>query len=488
MKTYLVEQNRWFQVAVFLLFILTLFFGADHISLFQEEAKNGVSAINGLVKNEFWTLETEVSPLMKLITGGAYSTIAQSEWGLRMPNALMLIFSFFIFYKLGAKIFSEKVAIISLLFAAGSFPLLLIGKLSVADIWLFSLSLIQYLLVIYQLKRPRIAQFISILLLSVLFLFVQPISSFVFHVSLLGILFLLHPKKRHLQGLFLGLLLIHIAYTITCEPVVYTDGFLFSYQKNIGLFLVATLGGMLFSLGFFPVAIWHIIRRLRAKEELAILTFSGLVAGLLSMSLLAHFILLLLVVKQVLAYTQKNYPYQNLAKIGTIIQVVFACLLGIYIIMGSYGWFQGTGFRRAFFFGTPYWAFGIYTLVSMYVFRAKHLIMSIVLGAVVSNFLFWTQIIPLWDTERNVYKEMVVTIQEHVGTSPSYVQIKGEEGSAIPEFYKKTILNTVENETRPSIYVVNKKESSVEDGKVLGTVFGREFPWEEKKTYIILEK
>lgn len=494
------ENNRLFQTIIFLLFVLALFYGSDFIAIWDIETDLANASLNNLSEGMAFSIRDSFSTLAEMMTAGSLSTVGYSEWGIRMPSLLMLATSFFAFYKLGGKIFSNKFSLLTLLLATASFPLLIIGKIATTDIWLFSIQLLIYPLSIIQLKKRNNLYTPLIILLSVLLVFIQPLSALLFNAIFFGTLFLLHKNGKSL--------LIESSTTIAASLAIpfllglpwINEGFLFSYNHYLGYYFLAVFAGVLAALGFMPAVLTHLYKRLIIKEEMAILSFAGIMAGLCSVSLFAHFLLLFLLVKQIEAFTQNNYPYKNIVKTFTILQVLLSFFVAMLFMLNGFTWFQGTGFRKALIFGTPLWGIGIFTLVALYSNNKKYIMSSIVLGGVIANFLFWTQIMPLWEAERNIHKDITESVLETVKANEKTSIYLTDQlaGAKALHFYRKTKLNgkivgyasPLEKglDNKGFIYVTNKKETQPNDSiSIIKTIKGRKYPWEKMEEYIIVK-
>lgn len=492
-----IEENRLFQTIVFLLFLLTLFYGSDFMSIWEAESGIAISSLDNLSKGLPFSFGDGFSPLAELIISGGLSTVGFSEWGIRISSLLILVASFLFFYKLGAKVFSEKPTLLAILLAASSFPLLLIGKIATTDIWLFGLQLLIFSLTIIQLKKKNIVRTLSIIILSVLLVFINPLSALIFNTLFFAVLYFLHENGKNIliEGIISTLAVLLI--TLISDLNWVNSGFLFSYDQDILYYIVFVLFGMISVFGFIPTVFVHLFKRLKIKEELAVITFAGLFSGLFSISFLPHFILLFLVGKQLELVEHKNYPYLNQIKAFTIIQVVLSFFVALLFMLNGFAWFQGSGFWKALFFGIPLWGLGIFTLVSIYLKKKQQIIVSIILGGMISNFLLWTQIMPLWEAEKNTMKDIVNTIHE-INKEKEINTIyfdKDLSTSYALEFYNKTILkdkeikfdSPTEKNTGNNIIYITEMDSTASHPilKEIKTIKGREFPWQNLKTYTI---
>jgi hypothetical protein len=492
------ENNRLFQTLIFLLFVLALFYGSDFMAIWNIETTLANASLDNISEGMAFNIGDGFSPLAEMITAGSLSTVGFSEWGIRMPSLLMLATSFFAFYKLGGKIFSNKFSLLTLLLAAASFPLLMIGKIGTTDIWLFSIQLLIFPLAIVQLKKRNNLYAIFIVLLSILLVFIHPLSALLFNAIFFGTLFLLHKKGKSILiegtiAIFSSLL---IPFLLGLPWM--NEGFLFSYTNNLNYYLLCVFVGLMAALGFLPAVLIHLFKRLRIKEEMAILSFAGILAGLCSISLFAHFVLLLLIAKQIEVFSQENYPYKNIVKTFTILQVLFSFFIAMLFMFNGFTWFQGTGFRKALIFGIPLWGMGIVTLVTLYSDNKKYIMSSIILGGIITNFLFWTQIMPIWEAERNIYKDIAEAAVETIKKDkkiPIFITDELAKSEAL-HFYEKTRLKeeTV-GYTSPLkkgldsnfIYITNKVEIQSNDSiPIIKTIKGREYPWQKMQEYILI--
>ncbi len=497
----LIEENRILQTSGFLLFILTLFYGADFMSVWEVEARLANSALANLSEGMFFGMSPEFSPLSELMVAGGLSTVGMNELGIRLSNMLLLASSLFLFYTYGKKFFGLKHTIIAILMAIGSFPLLLIGKIVSTDIWLFFLQLLIFFLTIYQLKKPQALILGGLVFLNIFLVLIQPLSALIFSLIFYGFFLLLHKDRKRIALVPCISIPVQLGLVIFFNKQWIHDGFLMSYGTNLGYYFILVVAGLFGAFGFVPTALYHTFKRLFIKEEMAIITGSALVAGLLSCSFLPHMVLLFLIGKQMDQYDEDVFPYRNAIRVFTIIQVVLGFFIAMMLILNGFTWFGGEGFRKTMIFGTPIWAFGIYTLVSLYSNSRKHLFLSVFLSGWLFNFLFWIQIMPLWEAERNITKDMVnMSLEKSDGIEDRRIYLDESYSNDEPmEFYRKTYLDReivayvspTERDSSGITFYIQDGENSIVSNIELDTLVkakGRSYPWEEMGTYYLLKK
>ncbi len=487
------SENRFFQLLVFLGFIIALFFGSDFAALFGLEYQTSAQAISVLKNGILSVFEDKVSPLDGIFRAGGFSTVGITEWGLRFPSLILMVFTLFYFYQRGKNIFSGKTSLLTILLVATSFPFILIGKMGTPDIVLFSLQLITFLQLIIQLKKPNIVNQLLIGTLIVLMVFVSPFSALVFiAVNLLG-LGIMHKEKKNVLPVLIFSSILPLIFTFLFFQIpFFPEGFIFSPKGGVGyffllLFLLLTLG-----IGFWVAGLVQSFSRLRKGEEFSLLILTGIFSGLLGFSWFGGFMLLLLTAKQIESYSLPNYPYKPLVKAFTIIQVVLAFFPAMILMMFGYQWFGGVGFNKGLLTGLPLWICGIVVLVGLYGEKENLIRNGIIFGGLIFSLLFWTQWFPVWETERNIKQETISLMTERVkkkkeknlGIEPDilsqqefdfYFNKLGRDSVDLQLF-----LNGI-----PS-YHISKSSNSYPSGN-LDSLKGRTYPWEEMETYYFTE-
>ncbi len=493
-------ENKLFPTACLLIFILTLFYGMDYMALWNVETEFALASLAHLSEGILFSFDDGFSPLPELIMSGSFVTVGESEWAVRFPSLILLAAALFSFYKTGSKIFSEKSTLLSVLLSIASFPIILISKLGLVDIWLLALPLFIFPLTIVQLKQPALWKNIALITLFIVMSLVQALSALLFCVSLYGILYLFHPNKKNLLIPVISSILSIVLITLVSGQNWIQDGFLFNYGQNLSWFFVLSILGLLSGFGFIPAVIMNLFSRLKRKEELSIISLAGMLAGLFSVSWFFHFMIIFLIGKQIESYTKENYPYRKSVKIFTVVQVVFSFFLASVLLMYSYNWFGGLGFRKALFLGCSLWGMGILSLVGLVSLNRNYIIIASVLGGVLFNFLLWTQYIPVWEAERNYIKDISFSAFENkkeIKDKNIYLSENLSENSSM-EFYRKTKLQglsvgysrpTERDDSSRTLYVLDHDTFQIDSTfLIIDNIKGRDFPWEKMKEFSITMK
>ncbi len=489
-------ENRIFLTVCFLLFILTLFYGMDYFSIWNIESELAIASLNQLSEGILFSFHDNFSPLPQLLISGSLSTVGKNEWALRFPSLILLVFALFSFYKMGSKTFGVRPSLFATLLAIGSVPLLLMGKMGSADIWLFILPLLIFPLTIIQIKKPKNSQVVTLIMLYTCYTFVQPLSAFIFCILLNGLFYLYHKQNKNLTLPTLISIPLIITITLLSDMEWVQGGFLFNYNKNLILFILLSLFGSLSSFGFLPGVIQQLILRIKQKEELSILILIGMIAGLFSFSWLFHFLLLFLIGKQIEAFSQEKYPFKNSVKTLSVIQVVISFFLAAIFLMYGYQWFGGPGFRGALLLGISLWIMGIISLVGMVAINKNQIILGCVLGGIIFNFFLWIQFLPVWENERNYIKDAVVHLKENSDKETDINNICLDESFSKSDrmtFYRKSYFKGVSvaycsyPTTQKKHYLYLQQDNSEKDSifHIHKKIKGRDKPWKEFQTYHI---
>ena len=73
-----------------------------------------------------------------------YKSLKFNEFGLRLPNVIVLLLTFFGFYYFGKKIFGLKNTVVTLLVLGSSFLPVNLAKFATGDVWLFGVQLMSF--------------------------------------------------------------------------------------------------------------------------------------------------------------------------------------------------------------------------------------------------------------------------------------------------------------------------------------------------------
>ena len=360
-------------------------------------------------------------------------------WGIGIINSFsgfdpfLLRFSGPIFFTLtliccwiwGQKIFGRQTAVFSILLISASFVLPNIAKLAVGDTWLLCAQFIAFLMVILYLKQPVIGWRLGFYLAGVVSILIHPLSSVIFLLTLVSLLYFFHPKGKSLWKLNPWIMVIasSVLFYLLGWRDWRSEGFVLDYfGLSWGKYLIANLLGVLPWLGFVIAGVIDSLKKRLKGEEFGLIMLTCFFSALLSQSPVLGMILAIWGGKHLGDYFIKNYPYRNIIKTVSILNLVLAFCLASFLMMRGFFEFKGLGFQAGLFFSFAYWVPTFIAIVGLYGPKKRLVISGMVLTGLLASFVFWYQINPLLESRRNLPKRLVQTIQEQnlLESSPIY--------------------------------------------------------------------
>ncbi|MEM6964825.1 MAG: glycosyltransferase family 39 protein, partial [Bacteroidota bacterium] len=338
-----------------------------------------------------------------------YKSLGFNEFGLRLPNVVVLLLTFLGFYFFGKKLFGQKATVVTLLVMASSFLPVNFAKVATGDVWLFSVQLMSFIFLIFFLKQPINKWKWGVWIFTVLGALVHPLSMLVWSLGLWGYLQFWHPKKRNLRQLMLLPLLL----------IIYVPLYFFGYislampyfymgigSGNFSYYFVIALLGILPWFGFLPAALWDMIKKLKKKEEMAMINLGWILLAIFSQSLVIVAAFSFIIAKNLLSYFQKNYPYKRLVKGFTLVNMIFTfCVLTVGLLSGFLN-FQGTGYRSLFGVSALYWMSCMASVLGLFMMNNGLVTGGMAFSGLIATWLFWLQVNPLVESQRNLPQQV----------------------------------------------------------------------------------
>lgn len=355
-----------------------------------------------------------------------YSNSGLNEFGLRLPNVIILILTFVGFYFYGKKIFGVKTTAVTLLVIGSSFLPVNFAKLATGDTWLFGAQLMSFVMMILYLKQPIVKWKWGVWIMVVLGALIHPMSMFVWSLGMWGYLQMVHPKGKNLKGLILLPLVL-----VTYLPLYFFGYVTFDMPHflmgigsgNFKYFFVFTLLGILPWFGFLPASIWDMIQKLRKKEELAIITFGWILFSIFSQGMVILAALSFIIAKNLLAFFQKNYPYRRWVKGFTLLNMIFTFVILFGALLGGFLNFKGMGYRSVLGVSMLYWMASMAAVLGLFMTKNSLVTGGMAVSGLMATWLLWLQVNPLLDSQRSFPKEVYQTLRKDgVGKNASVTQ------------------------------------------------------------------
>lgn len=350
-----------------------------------------------------------------IVLGALLSGTHLSGFLLRLPAAVGLLLSFLGFYWLGRPVYGRETVVYTLLVMGASFLIPLTGKLATGDAWLLGAHLLGYQSLILFLKQP-VARwrwlFYGFLLLGA---WIHPLSTLIFLPGVATIIFFLHPQGRRLVGLnpWLAALLIGLAFYLAGWLEPERGGFLLGFgAMPFGRFALVLVLGLLPFSGFWIAGLWDAFQKVRQGEELSQLVFAWLLFGIVAQSPAAEAALAFLAAKQLVLFFDSRYPHRDIVRTVSVLHLILIFFGITFLLLTGFMEFQGVGFRSAMAFGAVYWIFSFLSVIGMFGLTRRLVVGGTVLSGLAGFLLFWVQVYPLWEGERNLPRRLVERVEE----------------------------------------------------------------------------
>lgn len=334
----------------------------------------------------------------------------------RIIGIVLFISSIVRFYFVAHPFLGKKTVLLTSALIGASFLIPVLAKLATLDIWVFAFHFTAFFTLIRYLKEPKIGWQLLYYFLIAISLLIAPISSLIFLLGTATFIWWKHPQGKRLVKL-------NPWFSIGIQAAIFYFSGLLQWQGNwqifsfegatIGKYLLYNLIGILPFIGFVIAGLRDLAYKAKKKEELAIIIMALLLFSLLALSPVLQVGLALIAAKQMLVFYDKNYPFKNWVRTGTILHLVFAFMVSVALMLGGYSYFGALGFRSGLIFCFMYWAIGLIGVFGLYGGEnRKMLIGGPILSGVLSMFIFWMQLYPLIESRRNFPKELIEAVGE----------------------------------------------------------------------------
>lgn len=366
-----------------------------------------------LTKQAFWLLPALLFAGINMVllndtlhwVPGA-ETMLVEKWGqglpaypflLRLPGALLFFAVLAITYFQGKRFFGKETALLALFVLSGSLLAINAVKWVSGDPWLLFFYLLAILGMIGYLKNPQWQWRLTGIAGGVFSIALQPLGAFAGLLAMALFWRFRHPDGKRLDQLYWwiwGPVVFALSWWwrggVSGDPYLYTSWL----AGRPGWVLGAQFLGMLPWLGFLTAGLVEIIRNQKKGEELSIL-LAGLLAGaLLSGSLVLQWAFALVVAKQLQRFLLAGYPYGNVVKTISILQLAGVLLVGIAGMVYGYLEWGGTGFRIGMSLILAYWMPALFGTIGVFGGNQRLVVLGYAAGTLLLSLAFWAQIGP----------------------------------------------------------------------------------------------
>lgn len=357
---------------------------------------------------------------------------------LRLPNILLMLGGLGGIFFIGRRLLGTFRMFSWILVMSSSLLLVNLAKAATADtsLWVFqalsTLSLLRYL------KQPKRIWWGLSFVFAALAFWSYPLQALLWGAGLYVPLFLLHPAKKVLLQsawwlilpLAGGWLWLQGIFPWKYAAMAMGWGGQLELSWNYGWHLLGLLPWM----GFLVAGIVELARRLRKREELAILQLSILLSGLASGGMILQVAFAFLIMRQVADFANPNYPNRGLVKTFSIIHLVSVFIIGVILLLGGFLNFGGLGFRTVMAVSLPYWIASFLTVSGLVGLDSRYYIGAPFFAGLLLTATAWIQLGPLLEVRRNLPKELPTFIENDPNFSAP-LQIKVADARQAELYY-----------------------------------------------------
>ncbi|MFT5384664.1 MAG: hypothetical protein ACI8X3_001660 [Saprospiraceae bacterium] len=418
LETTFSDRYKGFLVLLGVLTLISLLVMNDFTTMLEsEEAFNILQVQHQLADSATQSLAPFPNTSQFLI----YKIIGFSPFWIRISNVVVFLLLLLGIRVWGAKVFGKRQIITFMVLILSSFLMISLAKFAVADIPLCAFHMMSMAFLVICMKQPKLKWQIVYGLFVMGSFLVQPTGAVIYGLGLLAYMLLFHKDgKNLLQPLIIGI-------WIGLGTLFYflggfewsMEGFIFSYRSGPyghvlcwKEFFTWQVIGILPWLGFLPAALWDLFQKLRKKEEMAIILFGWLLFSIISHAVILQLCLLFLISKQVENYFKPNYPYKNLIKTFSILNLVCTFFVLIALMLGGFAAMHNIGFRSTAAFSGIYWVFGFIAIIGLFSDSRRFIIGGFGLAGSFSLFLFWLQINPIVNRFRDISIQLLDKVEE----------------------------------------------------------------------------
>lgn len=317
-----------------------------------------------------------------------------SDLNVSLPGTLVLFAGLGATYWLGKKFFGRETLFYFLLVLSASLLLPLVVQKPAGDLWVWLCLILTVLASLAWLKQPRLHWRLLTWAAFLPALIFQPLEALLSILPLALFWRFRHPNGRQLDGLFLWIAgpLIAAGVWWWKREQSFDPGFLWSWDFAHwpSLFGVQWLAFLPW-LGFLIAGLVEIVRNQSKGEEWSVL-MGGIVLGAMTgNTLFLQWAFALIIAKQLQRFFLPGYPYGNLVKTLSLLQLMAWLLLGILALIYGYSEWGAHGFRTGMSLILAYWIPGFLGAIGMYGKDHRLMSLGLAFSAMLVSLAFRTQ-------------------------------------------------------------------------------------------------
>ncbi len=458
-------------VVVVAIFLFNLFVMNDTAMLWDEDESAYAGFAAQMLETGDWTIPkfdwSEIHrkpPLHFWTIAVSYKVFGVNEFATRLPSVLAILGTLLVLFFVGQKVFGRDTALTACVVLMASLFVPNVAKVAVVDSSLLFCQTLAVLSLCAFLREPSWKWSLLFWLGVTLGVLLKGPPILILTGGLWLFLAIFHPERKRLIGthpwVFLPLALLplliwgyvawqrdsgFITWLIDWYILKRMSGSVLGQTGPPGYYLAVFLLSFLVFLPVFPAALWDLIRRIRERENTALMLAGWLVSGWLfyeilpsklpAYTLAAHPAIAVLIAHQLLHIHQENYPYKKWVSGGSVMFVLlfFALMVGMLyagflvapMLLGG-----SKMVVRAIFMMFLIWPLSFIAGTLMFAKRYTYGIGSLILTGMLFTTFAWLFLMPQIEPYRNAPKR-IADIAKEISTEGTTIIIGGDV-SAIP--------------------------------------------------------
>lgn len=341
---------------------------------------------------------------------------------LRLPGVLMLLSGMLAFYSIGKTIFGKTRIQWTLLVLMCSWLIPNLAKTASGDLWAFSFQLLALSVLLRYLKQASGKWRWLLYVAFALSIWEQPVQSTLFLLLFGTGLYFFHPQGKNLVASYFWLILPGLFLLNWGLRGGYwsPQSFIFNYP-DIHFFYYNLLACLPFA-GFLLAGIWESLSLARKKEEFSLLILIWILSAFVGQSLCLQVGFALLIARHLEAYFHSAYPWRSLIRGTMVLLLLLTFCASALLLMFAFSEWGGLGFRAAMAPVALYWISSFIAIIGLYGQRPYYVWGGVLIGAVLLNISFWTNLNPFWESQKQKSRELFSeTLQNAPDDLPCFI-------------------------------------------------------------------
>ncbi len=487
-----VLNNRNLQLTFVGVVLFIFFLGNNQLSLWDNSESMTALAAQQIIETGKWRLlffntfdGIQQHQLQVWETALCYKMFGINEFATRLPSVLYVILTVITLFYFAKKLYTEQIAILSVVMLTSSFFVPTLGKINLAESGLMFYATVLFFSFLSMLKSNDWKITTAFWLAAFLSTFQGDLIGIASITGVLVILFLLKKDRRKkiiqsklylLPLVSLPLLVLAFASSavkITPNEQLFYNTFLkHTNSIFVGRQTILLILGFLPWIAFLPASLVRLVKDFIKKEEAAIIYGSWLIFGyllyeivptsLLVPSAIIYPAIAILMAKKFIAYDaacqrfenspinehieirakKAKFQEENLIKTSQLLGVII--VFCITFVLAMIGYSQGIGIMKTGFVGMILWVTGFITAIGLYARTSRTVFYSSMIGGLLFMLFGWLLVVPVLEPARSISKRAVEVITKSTHKDSIIVAVSDEYIlSSLPFYLKKEHLKPI---------------------------------------------